>query len=66
MEYPKMKHRQSDGIAALLAIVIASRRAGDELGERVARKRLQQDYGVRIAFAAGPATNKNAEAVPHA
>ena len=45
-----MAQQGTDGLAAQIAILIASRRAGDRLGERVARRRLEKDYGVRLAF----------------
>lgn len=51
-----MSREQSGGIAAQIAILIASRRAGDKLGERVARRRLREDYGVRLAFAGAART----------
>lgn len=57
--------RKTDGLAALIAILVATRRAGDRLGERVARRRLQRDYGIRLAFATEkPAPNQRTAEAP--
>jgi len=45
-----MSNLEPNGLAAQIAILIATRKAGDRLGEQVARRRLRKEYGVRLAF----------------
>jgi hypothetical protein len=43
----------SDSPAALVAIIIAARRAGDRDLERSARKELDRRFSVKLSFASG-------------
>jgi hypothetical protein len=45
---------QTDSPATLVAIIIAARRAGDRELERETRRRLDEQFRVRLSFARGP------------
>ena len=53
MDRPPIRSEQLDTAdpPVLVAILIAARRTGDRLLERVARRELEQRHGIKIRFA---------------
>ena len=52
----------NDSPAALVAIIIAARRAGDRELERSARKELDRRFNVKLSFASGETRQDGATA----
>ena len=52
----------NDSPAALVAIVVAARKAGDRELERAAKRELQERFGVKIGFARQSASPREAAA----